>query len=104
MSAAPAASPVDKRVTTRKSALIPSATPTIVDDSSSRTGGDDNESINEREGRELYPGPDEQKTNPYLVEFSPDDKENPKVRFFFPKIMTSELMCYRIGHDYTDGI
>ncbi|KLO07586.1 MFS general substrate transporter [Schizopora paradoxa] len=80
MSAAPAVHvlPADKRVSTRKSALIPSATPTIVDDASSRTDGNDNESINEREGRELYPGPDEQKTNPYLVEFGPDDKENPK--------------------------
>lgn len=76
---ATAAAPVDKRQSTRKSALIPSATPTIVDDRSSRTGGD-HESLNEREGRELYPGPDEQKSNPYLVEFGPDDKENPKVR------------------------
>ncbi len=69
---------VDKRQSGRKSALFSSATPTVVDDRSSRNDRDD-ESINEREGHDLFPGPDEQKSHPYLVEFGPDDKENPKV-------------------------
>ena len=30
--------------------------------------------------RELYPGPEEQKADPYLVEFEPGDPENPMVR------------------------
>lgn len=29
---------------------------------------------------DLYPGPDEQKKQPFLVEFGPEDAMNPKVR------------------------
>lgn len=67
-----------KRQSARKSALYPSATPTVVDDQSSRHDGDD-QSINEREGHDLFPDLDDQKTHPFLVEFGPEDKENPKV-------------------------
>ena len=50
-----------------------SATPTIVEDRS-ETG-----SVNEEFQHQLYPGPEEQKKDPYLVEFDLDDPLNPHV-------------------------
>ena len=52
-----------------------SPTPTIVEDRS-ETG-----SLNEVAGS-LYPGPEEKKKHPYLVEFDDDDPLNPKVCTF----------------------
>ena len=55
---------------------IHSATPTIVEDIDNGDAG----SLNSQTGRDLYPGPGEQKKHPYLVEFDVDDPLNPKVR------------------------
>lgn len=51
-----------------------SATPTFVNDDHSST-----HSVNADAERDLFPTPDEQKKHPFLVEFDPDDAENPKV-------------------------
>ena len=53
-----------------------SVAPTIVEDRR------DGESLNGDAGRDLYPGPDEKKTHPYLVEFDENDPLDPKVSPF----------------------
>ena len=50
-----------------------SATPTVVEDRS------ESGSINEEFEHDRFPGPEEQKKHPYLVEFDPDDPLNPQV-------------------------
>ncbi len=96
---------VDKRQSGRKSALFSSATPTVVDDRSSRNDRDD-ESINEREGHDLFPGPDEQKSHPYLVEFGPMTRKIQKyVLLFFSFFFYSNFVSVpRTGQGCTDGI
>ena len=37
-------------------------------------------SLNEEVGAELFPGPEEQKKDPFLVEFGPNDPDDPKVK------------------------
>lgn len=74
----------------------PSATPTIVNDDSS--------SINEEIEHELYPGPDEKKKDPYLVEFDPDDPMDPKVCLLFSRLVPELTPIARHGLVYTDGI
>lgn len=39
--------------------------------------------MDEQEDRDLFPGSEDQERDPYLVEFSPDDPENPKVCSLF---------------------
>ena len=77
----------------------PSATATIVND-------DQNSGYNEEVEHELYPGPEERKKDPYLVEFDPDDKMNPKVYFSaFPShtaYTTLTTLC-RTGLVYIGG-
>lgn len=68
-------------------------------------------SANAEAERELYPSPDEQKKHPYLVEFGPDDPENPKVCSVDPQRSltwpilkcTFDLLKFRIGPAYTGG-
>ena len=50
-----------------------SAAPTIVEDRR------DNDSLNADAAKDLYPGPEEKKTHPYLVEFDENDPLDPKV-------------------------
>lgn len=75
-----------------------SATPTIVED--------DSGSVNREEGGDLYPGPDEKKKHPYLVEFDDNDPLNPKVRSFHTllSLYTGLTTTYRHGLGRTGGI
>lgn len=74
-----------------------SATPTIVEDRS-ETG-----SVNEQFHHRYFPGAEEQKKDPYLVEFDPDDPLNPMVRWNPLCGMSSRLKLSRIGVVRIDG-
>lgn len=79
-----------------------SATPTIVEDRSETS------SVNEEFQHHLFPGPEEQKEDPYLVEFDPGDPLNPKVRHRRLPLNAATyvlpVLLYRTGHGHTDGI
>lgn len=75
-------SDIEKRQKSVVDATQASATSTVVDDCSSQQHSDDDSDLNEEVEHDLYPGPEEQKKDPYLVEFAPDDSDNPKVRLF----------------------
>lgn len=66
----------------------PSATPTVVDGASNAS----RESLNEEIGRELFPGPEEKKKDPFLVEFDEVDPENPKVGGYLPLTRSSRRL------------
>ena len=78
-----------------------SPTPTIVEDRS------ESSSINEEYQHRFFPGPEEQKKDPFLVEFEPDDPLNPKVSVFVIDHVyqsRSFISMRRIGLMCIDGI
>ena len=56
-----------------------SETPTVVMSETNSVAASEPRDFVDQVQHELFPGADEKKKHPYLVEFDPDDPDNPKV-------------------------
>lgn len=69
-----------KKKDTTTPAMSRSETPTVVMSETNSVAESESRDFVDQVQHELYPGADEKKKHPYLVEFDPDDPDNPKVR------------------------